>query len=101
MARLTLLVAALALLLSVLGLQAELAGVVDWHTELIGQPLIAPSPPSFIDLPDDPHAALVITEKNVLAVVGGNGTLRWRQLFDEPVLRYHVHGDGRLRLRID
>lgn len=94
MARLMLLAVVLALFSSVLALQAELAGVVDWHTELIGEPLVDPSPPSFVNLADDPQAVVAITERNILAVVGGNGTIRWRQLFDEPVLRYHVHGDG-------
>jgi hypothetical protein len=49
----------------VLALQANLAGVVDWHKPLIGTPLLDPSPPSFIDTPQGKRV-VAITRSNVL-----------------------------------
>jgi hypothetical protein len=50
----------------VLALQANLAGVVDWHKSLIGVPLLEPSPPSFVDSPIGKRI-VAITQSNVLA----------------------------------
>lgn len=62
-------VAALLLLLSqVYALQANLAGIVDWHQTLIGTPLLVPSPPSFVDTPRGKRI-VAITKSNVLAAL--------------------------------
>jgi len=46
----------------VLALQANLAGIVDWHKPLIGAPLLIPSPPLHVE-----NKVVLVTKKNVLA----------------------------------
>lgn len=84
------------LLVPALALQANLAGIVDWHQPLIGVPLLEPTPPSIIDTASG-RALISITRKNVLAVLDlAGGDVRWRQRLedDDPVVSYHVHDDG-------
>jgi len=74
-------------------LQANLAGIVDWHKPLIGPPLLEPTPPSFIG-----DRIVAITRKNVLAVLEAeSGAVIWRHLLDDrdPVVSYHVQDDSK------
>lgn len=93
---LPLLLAFITLLSVALGLQSDLAGVADWHTALLGVPHSTPSPPAFVPL-DGAHAAIMITEEDMVAVVNGNGSVRWRQEVRD-VLSFKVHNDGELLL---
>ncbi|KAK4687456.1 ER membrane protein complex subunit 1, partial [Tremellales sp. Uapishka_1] len=52
----------------VLALQANLAGVVDWHKPLVGIPILAPTPPRWVETGGQ-ERIVGITEKNVLAVL--------------------------------
>lgn len=73
-------------------LQANLAGVVDWHKPLIGSPLLEPTPPSFAG-----NQIIAITKKNILAVLDAeSGNVRWRHLLEDhdPVISYHVQDDS-------
>ncbi|GMK57789.1 hypothetical protein CspeluHIS016_0406230 [Cutaneotrichosporon spelunceum] len=89
---LQILLALFSLLSAALALQSDLAGVADWHTALIGLPHITPSPPSFVPL-DGAYATVMVTEEDMVAVVNGNGSLRWRQNVPD-VLSFQVHNDG-------
>ena len=62
--------AALALCLVPLtwAIQADLAGVVDWHKELIGEPLLEPTPPKFVDTSAG-RRVIALTRSNVLAAL--------------------------------
>ena len=62
--------AALALCLVPLtwAIQADLAGVVDWHKELIGEPLLEPTPPKFVDTSAG-RRVIALTKSNVLAAL--------------------------------
>lgn len=91
---LPLLLALFTLLPAALGLQSDLAGVADWHTALLGVPHLSPSPPRFVPL-DGAHATVMITEEDMVAVVNGNGSVRWRQEVRD-VLSFKVHNDGKL-----
>jgi hypothetical protein len=91
---LPILLALFSLLSAALALQSNLAGVADWHTALVGIPHLTPSPPQFVPL-DGAHATLMITEENLVAVLNGNGSLRWRQEVPD-VLSFKVHNDGEL-----
>lgn len=88
--------AAVCLLTGVLALQANLAGVVDWHKPLIGVPLLEPTPPSLVDVKGG-RRLLAITRKNVFACLDAqHGTVVWRHLLDaaDPVVSYHVDKNG-------
>ncbi|BEI80692.1 hypothetical protein CcaverHIS002_0112210 [Cutaneotrichosporon cavernicola] len=89
---LPILLALLSLLSAALALQSDLAGVADWHTALIGVPHLTPSPPTFIPI-DGAHATVMVTEEDLVAVLNGNGSLRWRQEVPD-VLSFQVHNDG-------
>lgn len=71
------LLALLALVSCVFALQANLAGVVDWHTELVGAPLLAPSPPRIVGN----DGLIAITRANILArinaVTGATSGCLW------------------------
>lgn len=70
----------LCLLPLVVSLQANLAGVVDWHKSLLGEPLLEPSPPSIVETSRG-RRVVAITKRNVLGVLddaGGVGTERVR-----------------------
>ena len=88
------LVLLLAVLPVVLALQANLAGLVDWHKPLLGQPLLEPSPPSIVETSAG-RRILAITQKNVFGCLDEAGEVVWRQQLDEtdPVVSYHVDGD--------
>lgn len=75
-------------------LQANLAGVVDWHKPLLGQPLLEPSPPSIVETKAG-RRILAITQKNVIGALDEGGEVVWRQQLDEsdPVVSYHVDGE--------
>ena len=96
------------LLLPCLALQANLAGIVDWHKPLIGPPLLEPTPPRLVETSKG-RVVVGLTRKNVLACLDaktgdiGMFTTReeahgavWRYHFEEidPVVSYHVHDDG-------
>ena len=49
-------------------IQADLAGVVDWHKELIGEPLLVPAPPRFVDTTAG-RRVVALTKSNVLAAL--------------------------------
>lgn len=84
----------LALLPTILALQANLAGLVDWHKPLLGQPLLEPSPPSIVETRAG-RRILAITQKNVFGALNEDGEVVWRQQMDEsdPVVSYHVDGE--------
>lgn len=84
----------LAFLPVILALQSNLAGLVDWHKPLLGQPLLEPSPPSIVETKAG-RRVLAITDKNVFGALNENGTAIWRQQLDEsdPVVSYHVDGE--------
>jgi hypothetical protein len=85
----------LAFLPAILALQANLAGLVDWHKPLLGQPLLEPSPPSIVETSAG-RRILAITQKNLLGALDDKGEVVWRQLLDEgePVVSYHVEGES-------
>ena len=80
---------------STLALQANLAGVIDWHVPLIGKPLLKPTPPNLVETALG-NRGVLITEKNVLAVLDQQGSVVWRQRLedDDPVVSYHVVDNG-------
>lgn len=84
----------LALLPVITALQANLAGLVDWHKPLLGQPLLEPSPPSIVETKAG-RRILAITNKNVFGALDESGEVVWRQQLDdsEPVVSYHVDGE--------
>jgi hypothetical protein len=85
----------LAFLPAILALQANLAGLVDWHKPLLGQPLLEPSPPSIVETSAG-RRILAITQKNLLGALDDKGEVVWRQQTDEgePVVSYHVEGES-------
>jgi hypothetical protein len=85
----------LAFLPAILALQANLAGLVDWHKPLLGQPLLEPSPPSIVETSAG-RRILAITQKNLLGALDDKGKVVWRQQLDEgePVVSYHVEGES-------
>lgn len=56
------------LVMPVFAIQSNLAGIVDWHKPLIGQPLLEPTPPSVIDTASG-RKVVSITKSNVVAVL--------------------------------
>lgn len=84
----------LAFLPAILALQANLAGLVDWHKPLLGQPLLEPSSPSIVETGAG-RRILAITQRNVLGALDDKGEVIWRQQLDEiePVVSYHVEGE--------
>ncbi|WVW78933.1 hypothetical protein I302_100896 [Kwoniella bestiolae CBS 10118] len=97
---LSLILLAFSLLSTTLALQADLAGIVDWHKPLIGEYLLEPTPPLFVN---HKNASRVVglTKKNVLAVLDvENGDIVCRHHFEEydPVISFHVHDDKILLL---
>ena len=84
----------LAVLPVIVALQSNLAGLVDWHKPLLGQPLLEPSPPSIVETKAG-RRLLAITEKNVFGALDESGEIVWRQQLDEsdPVVSYHVDGE--------
>lgn len=54
--------------LQVLAIQANLAGIVDWHKPLIGVPLLDPTPPSLLETSSG-RRIISITKSNVVAVL--------------------------------
>ncbi|WWC87349.1 uncharacterized protein L201_002238 [Kwoniella dendrophila CBS 6074] len=90
---------------TVLSLQADLVGIVDWHLKLIGEPLLEPTPPLFIrnslTQTNESSRVVTITKKNVLAVLNSdNGDIVWRHQLDEidPVVSFHTYEDNVLLL---
>lgn len=85
-----------------LGLQQELAGIVDWHKPLIGEPLLEPTPPLFVEGKGiDGGRVVQLTKKNLLAVLNAeNGEIVWRQALEDndPVVSFHVQEDTILLL---
>ncbi|WVN88836.1 uncharacterized protein L203_104050 [Cryptococcus depauperatus CBS 7841] len=85
-----------ALIPAVFALQKELAGIVDWHKPLVGEPILEPTPPLFVE--DSGRRRLVqITKKNILAVLNADtGELVWRQKLEavDPVVSFHVQNDS-------
>lgn len=67
----------IACLPTALGLQQELAGIVDWHKPLIGEPLLEPTPPLFVEGKETDGGRVVqLTKKNLLAVLNAeNGEI--------------------------
>ncbi|WVQ97485.1 hypothetical protein IAU59_004599 [Kwoniella sp. CBS 9459] len=99
--------------ISVSALQADLAGIVDWHKPLIGTPLLEPTPPLIVHTGLRPRAdkagsvntstsgVLMMTRKNVLALLDMNdGGIVWRQQLedDDPVVSFHHQDDSVLVL---
>jgi hypothetical protein len=85
----------LAFLPVILALQANLAGLVDWHKPLLGQPLLEPSPPTIVETSAG-RRILAITQMNLLGALDEKGEVVWRQQLDEgePVVSYHVEGES-------
>lgn len=97
----------LSLLLPALALQANLAGIVDWHKPSMGEPLLEPSPPALVDTSAG-RGVISITKSNVISVLGAEkGDIGvwsdeakmklksvWRYKLEDadPVVSYHVHG---------
>ncbi|KIS00199.1 endoplasmic reticulum protein [Cryptococcus deuterogattii 2001/935-1] len=92
----------IACLPTALGLQQELAGIVDWHKPLIGEPLLEPTPPLFVEGKEiDGGRVVQLTKKNLLAVLNAeNGEIVWRQALEDndPVVSFHVQDDTILLL---
>ncbi|KAL0247478.1 hypothetical protein I308_103543 [Cryptococcus tetragattii IND107] len=92
----------IACLPTALGLQQELAGIVDWHKPLIGEPLLEPTPPLFVEGKETDGGRVVqLTKKNLLAVLNAeNGEIVWRQALEDndPVVSFHVQDDTILLL---
>ncbi|WWC67488.1 uncharacterized protein I206_101396 [Kwoniella pini CBS 10737] len=85
------------LLSPTLALQADLAGIVDWYLPLIGEPLLEPTPPLFVES----NRIISLTKRNILAVLNSeNGDIVWRQQFEDtdPVVSFHVKDDNILLL---
>lgn len=98
----------LAILIPALAIQADLAGVVDWHKPLIGLPVLEPTPPSLVDTAAG-RRVVGITKSNVLAVLNAETgdigklasscfsqlTIAWRYKLEDvdPVVSYHVQDD--------
>jgi len=80
----------------ILALQANLAGLVDWHKPLLGDPLLEPSPPSIVETKAG-RRILALTQKNILGALDDKGEVVWRQQLDEsePVVSYHVEGESK------
>jgi hypothetical protein len=80
----------------ILALQANLAGLVDWHKPLLGHPLLEPSPPSIVETKAG-RRILALTQKNILGALDDKGEVVWRQQLDEsePVVSYHVEGESK------
>jgi hypothetical protein len=72
-------------------IQADLAGVVDWHKPLIGEPLLDPAPPRFVDTQAG-RRVVALTKSNVLAALnaadGSIGAYYW-------CCRYYSWSEGR------
>ncbi|WVO22847.1 uncharacterized protein IAS62_004190 [Cryptococcus decagattii] len=92
----------IACLPTALGLQQELAGIVDWHKPLIGEPLLEPTPPLFVEGKETDGGRVVqLTKKNLLAVLNAeNGEIVWRQALEDndPVVSFHVQDNTILLL---
>ena len=58
----------------VVELQANLAGVVDWHKALIGEPLLEPSPPSLVETSRG-RRVVTLTKENVFGVLDEYGEI--------------------------
>ncbi|WRT65199.1 uncharacterized protein IL334_002142 [Kwoniella shivajii] len=90
----------------VVGLQADLAGIVDWHLPLIGEYILEPTPPLYVlqsqsQRNDGEGRIIGLTKKNVLAVLNAeNGDIAWRHQFElsDPVISFHVKDDNVLLL---
>ncbi|WVQ68755.1 uncharacterized protein L199_006964 [Kwoniella botswanensis] len=85
---------------TIFALQADLAGIVDWHRPLIGEYILEPTPPIFVEHKDTSRV-VGLTKKNVLAVLDvENGDIVWRHHFEDydPVISFHVHNDKILLL---
>lgn len=80
----SLLLAFLALASCCAALQANLAGVVDWHKQQVGQPLLVPTPPRVLA---NSTSLMAVTKKNVLArinsLTGATGGLLAVSVFNE------------------
>lgn len=63
-----------------MAIQANLAGIVDWHKPLIGEPVLEPTPPSFVELSTGKRV-IAVTKSNVLAGLDAKtGDIgRWKQ----------------------
>ncbi|WWD21911.1 hypothetical protein CI109_106399 [Kwoniella shandongensis] len=88
-------------------LYAEHAGIVDWHKPLIGEWVLEPTPPLFLNrtttstLVAGGERVVGVTKRNLLVVLDGeSGDLVWRQALeeDDPVVSFHVHDDSILLL---
>ncbi|ODN75169.1 hypothetical protein, variant 3 [Cryptococcus amylolentus CBS 6039] len=92
----------LAALPATLALQDNLAGIVDWHKPYIGQPLLTPTPPLYIERTNFSGGRVaLITNNNVLAAINAeNGDIAWRQKLEDndPVVSFHVQDDTILLL---
>ncbi|WVR04286.1 hypothetical protein IAU60_001286 [Kwoniella sp. DSM 27419] len=90
----------LAFVSSVLALQAELAGIVDWHRPFIGEPLLEPTPPLILPTSNGSRV-LSLTKRNLIAALDlEGGDIVWRQQLEEtdPVVSFHVQDDNVLLL---
>ncbi|WWC58978.1 uncharacterized protein I303_101524 [Kwoniella dejecticola CBS 10117] len=87
----------ISLISSTLALQVDLAGIVDWHLPLIGEPLLEPTPPLYVGS----DRIVGLTKRNVLVVLNANnGDVVWRHQFEDidPVVSFHVKDDNVLLL---
>ncbi|OCF34020.1 hypothetical protein I316_04366 [Kwoniella heveanensis BCC8398] len=102
-----LLIGLLSVSVSVSALQADLAGIVDWHKPLIGAPLLQPTPPVIVQTApsngdvNSSSGILTLTRKNVVALLDlADGGIVWRQQLeeDDPVVSFHLHEEDVLLL---
>jgi hypothetical protein len=61
----------LTFLSTALAIQANLAGIVDWHKPLIGLPVLDPTPPSLVESSAG-RRVVAITKSNVIAVLNAD-----------------------------
>ena len=98
---LTILVIACLLLVTYLvspvhAVQKSLAGKIDWHKSLIGVPR-QDLTPAFISLLEGKDGLVLVTERNVLAVLDAeDGQVVWRQMLEpeDVVVSYEISADG-------
>jgi hypothetical protein len=91
-----LLLSCLLLLTYVHAVQRSLAGKIDWHKSLIGVPR-HDLETGFVKLPQGRDGVVMVTERNVLAVLGAkDGEVVWRQVLEaeDVVVSYGVADDG-------